>query len=74
MPIVTSALPDLKEFSEFIGYSQSEDKFFENIKKMLKIDRDKISLIMKRLGAENSWKSRVSFLNDKLLKLLLKRY
>ncbi len=67
IPVVTTSLPDLKEFSNLIGYSETQEEFINNVSKALAGEFDANLVYYKELAYNNSWEKRVELL-DSLLK------
>ena len=70
IPVVTTALPDLEDFSEVIGYSKTNDEFIANVSKGLNGGFEKSIPLYKNIAYENSWQKRVEQLNNLLLNKL----
>lgn len=63
VPIVTTSLPDLQYFAEFIYYSENDQIFIKNIDSILKKESGQYSESLKTIALNNSWKKRIELLN-----------
>jgi hypothetical protein len=70
IPIVTTALPDLKGFSYFIEYSETNEQFFKSVQKLLKTEFIRDTKNYTLLASNNSWKNKIEILNGLLVNLV----
>jgi hypothetical protein len=70
VPIVTTALVELKKYSDIIGYSNSNEEFILNCEAALEgkfVDKIKN---YKNIAKENSWANRADVVNSKLKQMI----
>jgi hypothetical protein len=70
LPIVTTALPELKIYSDLIGYSNSKEEFLSNCKDAIDGKFDKFRDEYRDLAKSNTWESKAGLINKKLLEKL----
>jgi glycosyltransferase involved in cell wall biosynthesis len=70
VPVVSTALPDLKKFNYGIYYSADNNDFLKGLTKIVEgeISFDKEE--MQKIAFQNSWKNRIAILDDYLQKLI----
>jgi hypothetical protein len=64
IPIVTTALPELKKYSDIIGYSTSHIEFLENCKRVLNGGFDDKIKSYKQIARDNTWEARAIKINE----------
>ena len=70
IPVVTTALPDLKDYSDIVGYSNNHDEFIFNCKSILNGNYKEKVRKYKNIAEENSWESKAIQINSELLKII----
>ncbi|MBN8568912.1 MAG: glycosyltransferase, partial [Ignavibacteria bacterium] len=70
IPIVTTALPELYQFKEYILYSETNEMFLENTKSILegKFKLDKVNY--SKIAYDNSWDKKVGILEKRIMAFL----
>jgi glycosyltransferase involved in cell wall biosynthesis len=66
-PIVTTALPELKQYSEIIGYSNNNEEFLNNCELAIKGGFENKIKYYSSIAAENSWEKKAGII-DKVLR------
>lgn len=69
IPIVTTALPELEMFSEYIGYAKNNKEFIKYLSDFLDGDKKVNIEKYKNLAYANSWKVRAEVINSDLVKI-----
>lgn len=72
IPIVSTALPDLEEYSSIIGFSKDYIEFKNKLASSLSGEFDKYLHQYLLIAKENSWYKKAKMINFELLKKLLK--
>jgi len=70
VPIVTTALPDMEKYSDYIGYSRSNTEFLENCKKAISGEYNTRIINYSKIAEENSWIIKAKIINDKLTSVI----
>lgn len=70
IPIVTTALPELKKYKDHILYSETNEIFVENIEKVLNSDFQLGNANYSTIAFENSWENKVDILEKRINKFL----
>ncbi len=70
IPVVTTALVELKPYADFIGYSYNKEEFLINCRKAINGEfKEKVKYYSK-IAQENSWRNRAKVINQKLQDIL----
>ncbi len=59
-PVITTNLPALKSYQQFVGYSSSKSEFLQNLDDALFQDTEIIKSVRVSIASNNDWKSRKS--------------
>jgi len=70
IPIVTTALPELDEYSKYVGYAKNKDEFLLYCKKAINGDYKNIITHYKSLASQNDWSFRAGNVNNYLKKIV----
>lgn len=71
IPVVTTALPDLEEYSDYIGYSRTYEDFLMFCKKGISGEFGAKTKHYKKIASNNSWDKKAEFLNGILINYLI---
>ena len=63
IPIVSTALPDLKDFGEFVSLVDNKEDFSIALEKTIKNEDKKLKLARMEIAEKFSWGSRLNELN-----------
>lgn len=66
VPTVTTALPDLEKYSDYIGYSRSNSEFLANCKKAISGECNSRIVNYSKIAEENSWIVKAKVINDQI--------
>lgn len=64
VPTVTTALPDLEEYRNIIGFAKSNDEFVNQCRSAAEGEYDQYKGLYRKIASENSWQHRSTILND----------
>jgi hypothetical protein len=68
IPIVTTALPELNEYSKYVGFAKSKEDFLKFCKSAINGEYDNLIKSYKDLASKNDWSDRADTVNNYLKK------